>query len=150
MYSITCNGVVEEIGGDSQGFSREEVQVELDLWDAVVPGAYTVSALYSQEYVSALLAELEAKDEVLREIAFRVSAGGYNSDSVEAEVFKQKIIDGINSISGVLIKRIDELEAVKADASQVFKEIGYELGCNPDNESIMMAIDDLKVPKGGE
>lgn len=94
--------------------------------------------------------ELEAKDEVLREIAFRVSAGGYNSDSVEAEVFKQKIIDGINSISGVLIKRIDELEAVKADASQVFKEIGYELGCNPDNESIMMAIDDLKVPKGGE
>ncbi|WP_440482939.1 ead/Ea22-like family protein [Serratia marcescens] len=133
---------------------------------------------YSQEYVSALLTELErykqyakerdaeneslaltvgrlrveleAKDEVLREIAFRVSAGGYNSDSVEAEVFKQKIIDGINSISGVLIKRIDELEAVKADASQVFKEIGYELGCNPDNESIMMAIDDLKVPKGGE
>ncbi|WP_440530914.1 hypothetical protein [Serratia marcescens] len=59
MYSITCNGVVEEIGGDSQGFSREEVQAELDLWDAVVPGAYTVSALYSQEYVSALLAELK-------------------------------------------------------------------------------------------
>ncbi|CAI2076859.1 Uncharacterised protein [Serratia marcescens] len=178
MYSITCNGVVEEIGGDSQGFSREEVQEELDLWDAVVPGAYTVSALYSQEYVSALLTELErykqyakerdaeneslaltvgrlrveleAKDEVLREIAFRVSAGGYNADSVDAEVFKQKIIDGIDSISGVLIKRIDELEAVKADASQVFKEIGTELGCNPDNESIMMAIDDLKVPKGGE
>ncbi|BEN67415.1 TPA: hypothetical protein ACGD7V_000858 [Serratia marcescens] len=41
-------------------------------------------------------------------------------------------------------KRIAELEAVKADASQVFKEIGNELGCNPDNESIMMAIDELK------
>lgn len=41
-------------------------------------------------------------------------------------------------------KRIAELEAVKADASQVFKEIGNELGCNPDNESIMMAIDALK------
>ncbi len=100
--------------------------------------------IYSQEYVSALLAELEAKDEALRELAFRVSAGGYNADSVDAEVFKQKIIDGINSISAVLIKRIDELEAVKADASQVFKEIGNELGCNPDNESIMMAIDALK------
>ncbi|MHB2185356.1 ead/Ea22-like family protein [Serratia marcescens] len=41
-------------------------------------------------------------------------------------------------------KRIDELESVKADAAQVFKEIGNELGCNPDNESIMMAIDELK------
>ncbi|BEO65049.1 hypothetical protein SMQE31_05570 [Serratia marcescens] len=101
-------------------------------------------AVYSQEYVFALLAELEAKDEALRELAFRVSAGGYNADSVDAEEFKQKIIDGINSISAVLIKRIDELEAVKADASQVFKEIGNELGCNPDNESIMMAIDALK------
>lgn len=26
----------------------------------------------------------------------------------------------------------------------MFKEIGNELGCNPDNESIMMAIDALK------
>lgn len=42
-------------------------------------------------------------------------------------------------------KRIAELEAVKADASQVLKEIGNELGCNPDNESIMMAIDALKA-----
>lgn len=42
-------------------------------------------------------------------------------------------------------KRIAELEAIRADASQVFNEIGNELGCNPDNESIMMAIDDLKA-----
>ncbi|HEM7576490.1 TPA: hypothetical protein ACGD69_004065 [Serratia marcescens] len=41
-------------------------------------------------------------------------------------------------------KRIAELEVIRTDASQVFKEIGNELGCNPDNESIMMAIDDLK------
>lgn len=41
-------------------------------------------------------------------------------------------------------KRIAELEAIRADASQVLKEIGNELGCNPDNESIMMAIDALK------
>ena len=60
--------------------------------------------LYSQEYVSALMAELEAKD-----------------------------------------KRIAELGGVCSDASQVFKEIGTELGCNPDNESIMMAIDELKA-----
>ncbi|CUZ60014.1 hypothetical protein PTR52_24400 [Serratia nevei] len=59
--------------------------------------------LYSQEYVSALLAGLEAKD-----------------------------------------NRIAELESIREDASQVFTEIGNELGCNPDNESIMMAIDELK------
>lgn len=67
--------------------------------------------LYSQEYVSALLSELEAKDDALRAIAFHVSAGGYNADSVDAEVFKQKIIDGINDISDIFVKRIAELEA---------------------------------------
>jgi hypothetical protein len=44
----------------------------------------------------------------------------------------------------VMSQRIIELEAIKSDASQVFKEIGNELGCNSDNESIMMAIDELK------
>ncbi|CVG60326.1 Uncharacterised protein [Serratia marcescens] len=90
-------------------------------------------------------AKLEAKDDALRAIAFHVSAGGYNADSVDADVFKQKIIDGINGISDVLVKRIAELEAIRANASQVFKEIGTELSCNPDNESIMMAIDELKA-----
>ncbi|HBB9120179.1 ead/Ea22-like family protein [Serratia marcescens] len=42
-------------------------------------------------------------------------------------------------------RRIAELELIRADAYQVFKEIGTELGCNPDNESIMMAIDELKA-----
>ncbi|MHB2189965.1 hypothetical protein ACX8XK_23655 [Serratia marcescens] len=62
MYSITCNGVVEEIGGDSQGFVREEVQAELDSWgngSVGIPDGYSVSPLYSQEYVSALLADNE-------------------------------------------------------------------------------------------
>ncbi|HFF8937700.1 hypothetical protein [Serratia marcescens] len=57
MYSITCNGVVEEIGCDSQGFVREEVQAELDSWEngsVGITDGYSVSALYSQEYVSAL------------------------------------------------------------------------------------------------
>ncbi|WP_193147637.1 hypothetical protein [Serratia marcescens] len=79
-------------------------------------GQQDVEAFYSQEYVSALLAELDAKDDALRAIAFHVSVGGYNADSVEAEVFKQKIIDGINIISDVLVKRIAELE--RANTSQ--------------------------------
>lgn len=74
----------------------------------------TAEPRYSQEYVSALLAELEAKDDALRAIAFHVSAGGYNADSVDAEVFKQKIIDGINGISDVLVKRITELSRLLA------------------------------------
>lgn len=42
-------------------------------------------------------------------------------------------------------KRILELDYLRLSACEVFKEIGNELGCNPDNESIMMAIDDLKA-----
>lgn len=80
-------------GGDRVSLERK----------ANIYGRHDFQPCYSQEYVSALLAELEAKDE-----------------------------------------RIAELEAIQADASQVFKEIGNELGCNPDNESIMMAIDALK------
>lgn len=41
-------------------------------------------------------------------------------------------------------RRIAELEIFRFSCSQVFTEIGQELGCNPDNESIMIAIDDLK------
>ncbi|CAI1759131.1 hypothetical protein AB4J75_09415 [Serratia marcescens] len=79
--------------------------------------------VYSQEYVSALQHESAVNWE---------AAASLNVENQE------------------LKKRITELEAVKADASQVFKEIGNELGCNPDNESIMMAIDALKAPEGGK
>lgn len=141
FYYLSPEGVntpLERIIDDGSSWGEYAETIEHDGPDARFIAAANPAAVLE------LLAELEAKDEVLREVAFRVSAGGYNADSVDAEVFKQKIIDGIDSISGVLIKRIDELEGVKADASQVFKEIGNELGCNPDNESIMMAIDALK------
>lgn len=74
-------------------------------------------SLYSQEYVSTLIQRAERIDSMLTE-------------SVQALKAAEQ--------------RIAELEAIRADASQVFKEIGNELGCNPDNESIMMAIDALK------
>ncbi|HEI8866138.1 TPA: ead/Ea22-like family protein [Serratia odorifera] len=41
-------------------------------------------------------------------------------------------------------KRISELDYIRASLSQVIVEFGDELNCNPDNESIMMAIDELK------
>lgn len=84
--------------------------------------------LYSQEYVSALLAELEAKD-TPKDIRVAEIEKRLKQRAEEAE------------------SRIAELEAIRVDAAQVFKEIGNELGCNPDNESIMKAIDDLKAIK---
>ncbi len=46
---------------------------------------------------------------------------------------------------GAAEKRIIELDYLRLSACEVFKEIGNELGCNHDNESIMMAIDELKA-----
>ncbi|UNE41988.1 hypothetical protein IHE77_13960 [Serratia ureilytica] len=65
---------------------------------------------------------------------------GYDPESTEPalRMYSQEYVSA-------LLARIAELEAISADASQVFNEIGNELGCNPDNESIMMAIDDLKA-----
>ncbi|WP_421105807.1 hypothetical protein [Serratia marcescens] len=56
----------------------------------------------------------------------------------------QKALKGVTELWNDQRQRIAELEAIRADISQVLKEIGNELGCNPDNESIMMAIDALK------
>ncbi|WP_413510893.1 hypothetical protein [Serratia liquefaciens] len=83
--------------------------------------------------VIALLAELEKKDKRIAEL----SVGKVGNALLERENHHVEVVDK-------LLARIAELETIRADASQVFKEIGNELGCNPDNESIMVAIDELK------
>lgn len=83
--------------------------------------------LYSQEYVSALLAEMEAKTKHISDMEHVVAAAKCDDELWDA-----------------MAHRLKTLESIRADASQVFKEIGNELGCNPDNESIMTAIDELK------
>lgn len=70
---------------------------------------------------------------------FAVWAPAVNGSHVKAELYFA-LLSGLEAKD----KRIAELESIRSDASQVFKEIGNELGCNPDNESIMMAIDALK------
>lgn len=108
--------------------------------------------LYSQEYVSALLAELEARDgrigELSRLLAHNIERAEkaekrlvYSKDAIAT--WERKAISNFDECA-TMSQRIIELEAIRSDSSQVFKEIGNELGCNPDNESIMMAIDDLK------
>ncbi|MDP8797509.1 hypothetical protein QZQ15_05795 [Serratia marcescens] len=56
----------------------------------------------------------------------------------------EKTNAGLGRRLGEAEKRIIELDYLRLSACEVFKEIGNELGCNPDNESIMMAIDALK------
>lgn len=105
-------------GGDRVSLERK----------ANIYGRHNFQPLYSQEYVSALLADRDAWQ-------------------ASAMALRDELRDELREVLAELAakdKRIVELEAIRSDASQVFKEIGNELGCNPDNESIMMAIDALK------
>ncbi len=103
-YDSGIINIAQVDGGGSESGLDEPFSTEQQANAAFIAAA-------NPAVVLALLADLEAKDEALRAIAFRVSAGGYNADSVDAEVFKQKIIDGINGISDVLVKRLAELES---------------------------------------
>lgn len=113
--SVQFNGITTEATFITQG-NKPHLASTSEKRDAIFIAAANPAA------VLALLAELEAKDDALRVIAFHVSAGGYNADSVDAEVFKQKIIDGINGISDVLVKRIAELEAIATDYAGKFQK----------------------------
>ncbi|XUU47033.1 hypothetical protein ACRA7N_19855 [Serratia nematodiphila] len=99
--------------------------------------------IYSQEYVSALLARIAELEQVPTIKHMRAVEGALISATDRASEWERKAISNFDDCAS-MSQRIAELEAIRADASQVFKEIGNELGCNPDNESIMMAIDDLK------
>lgn len=107
-------------------------------WEKIVP-------LYSQEYVYALLAELEAKDKRIAELE---RANKSQDDHINQQQDRIESLEKTNTELGQRLgaaeKRIIELDYLRLSACEVFKEIGNELGCNPDNESIMMAIDDLK------
>ncbi|HEJ8040240.1 TPA: hypothetical protein SMI51_000158 [Serratia marcescens] len=91
------------------------------------------------------LAELEAKDKRIAEL----EAGHQEAAKQIASwrrIAKQNIEEREKDLAALDAERqkITELEVIRTDASLVFKEIGNELGCNPDNESILMAIDELK------
>ncbi|MGI9708673.1 ead/Ea22-like family protein [Serratia marcescens] len=119
--------------------------------------------------VLALLAELEAKDKRIVELELRLAVeidpppviypGRYDCHAMHSAIRRAgfRVLGDSEHVGDVDMRderalaavsdkqRIAELEAIRSDASQVFKEIATELGCNPDNESIMMAIDDLKA-----
>ncbi|STR70949.1 Uncharacterised protein [Raoultella ornithinolytica] len=80
-----------------------------------------------------------------------------NAELVEAlEKAQQKIIElqqGCENDPRIheiidLQERIAELEFIRTSADQVQREFADELGCAGDNESILQAIDDLKIQSG--
>lgn len=72
-----------------------------------------------------LAAEYEQRitdlEDVLRSLAFSLSAGGYNADTVDSTVFEKKIRDGIDMLIAPLRERIRQLEAlmVPGDSRQM-------------------------------
>ncbi|EME1467923.1 hypothetical protein V3510_005307 [Serratia marcescens] len=95
--------------------------VEIEPPPVIYPGRYDCHAMHS----------------AIRRAGFRVAGDSEHVGDVDMR--DERALTAVSDK-----QRIAELEAIRVDSSQVFKEIGYELGCNPDNESIMMAIDDLK------
>ncbi|ALE95861.1 hypothetical protein ABH11_01517 [Serratia marcescens] len=116
-------------------------------------------AVYSQEYVSALkhesavnweaAASLNVENQELKKrIAELERANTSQDDHINQQQDRIDSLEKTNASLGQRLgaaeKRIIELDYLRLSACEVFKEIGNELGCNPDNESIMMAIDELK------
>uniref|UniRef100_UPI003221D7C1 ead/Ea22-like family protein n=1 Tax=Clostridium perfringens TaxID=1502 RepID=UPI003221D7C1 len=102
-------------------------------WAAVLNGVWVVSDGTADFMLTDIFGDSELSAEQDRANAAFIAAA---NPAVVLELLAERDADK---------KRIAELEAIRSDASQVFKEIATELGCNPDNESIMMAIDDLKA-----
>ncbi|PTA77139.1 hypothetical protein [Serratia sp. Nf2] len=67
---------------DKFNYLKEQLAAALATWQQTNGGKTTVGWMHAAnpEVVSDLLAELEAKDDALRAIAFHVSAGGYTAD----------------------------------------------------------------------
>ncbi|WP_142590554.1 hypothetical protein [Serratia marcescens] len=144
-------------GGDIPLYSQEYVSALISEHDASQKALKSVTELWNEqrqrnaELELRLAVEIEpppviypgrydchAMHSAIRRAGFRVSGDSEHVGDVDMR--DERALAAVSDK-----QRIAELEAIKADASQVFKEIGNELGCNPDNESIMMAIDDLKA-----
>lgn len=127
---------------------KEHLPAAMATWQQTNGGKTTVGWLHvaNPEVISALLAELEAKDKLIITVTeerefWRERVEGAEK---EREEFRRRF-NLERSYTEDADQRIAELEFIRSSCGQVFNEIGSELGCNPDNESIMVAIDDLKA-----
>lgn len=85
----------------------------------------------SPEFILALIAEnerLQGCEDVLRQLASHVGAGGYNAPEVDPETFARKIMDGINILNDpmaqLVIKKGEQIDQLRAEVAG-FKT-GYE------------------------
>lgn len=71
-----------------------------------------------------LLKELNDAHDVLRSLAYTLGVGGYNATQVDAEVFSNKIHNGIEMLTAPLLKQIDDL---KADKERLLGRVAEEV-----------------------
>ena len=81
--------------------------------------------------VAALIAEnerLQGCEDVLRQLASHVGAGGYNAPEVDPETFARKIMDGINILNDpmaqLVIKKGEQIDQLRAEIAGL--RTGYE------------------------
>ena len=85
----------------------------------------------SPEFILALIAEnerLQGCEDVLRQLASHVGAGGYNAPEVDPETFARKIMDGINILNDpmaqLVIKKGEQIDQLRAEVAGL--RTGYE------------------------
>ena len=78
-----------------------------------------------------LIAEIERLqgcEDVLRQLASHVGAGGYNAPEVDPETFARKIMDGINILNDpmaqLVIKKGEQIDQLRAEVAGL--RTGYE------------------------
>lgn len=106
-YALMC---MECGNGLSGGFRGDTFQAAKFLWNrdfdiCIKPKPASVSMF--------LLKELNEAHDVLRNVAFTLGVGGYNATDVNAEVFANKIHNGIDMLTAPLLKQIEDLKADK-------------------------------------
>lgn len=81
--------------------------------------------------ISALIAEnerLQGCEDVLRQLASHVGAGGYNAPEVDPETFARKIMDGINILNDpmaqLVINKGEQIDQLRAEVAGL--RTGYE------------------------
>lgn len=112
---LGCALMCMECGrGLFSNFRADTYQGAQHLWDN---RSQQIQGPMSQGTISAvamfLLKELNDAHDVLRNLAFVLSAGGYNATQVDAKVFENKIHSGIDMLTAPLLKQIEDLKADK-------------------------------------
>lgn len=109
--------------------------------------------------VLALIAEIERLqgcEDVLRQLASHVGAGGYNAPEVDPETFARKIMDGINILNDpmaqLVIKKGEQIDQLRAEVAglrtgyEAYERVNAEL--KGQVEAMKKRIDDMSPFKG--